>query len=187
MSDTATTDATTTATAKPIAGGAFASITLPLLGGGERDLGQPAEGRDWTMVVVYRGQHCPLCTRYLKGLTTLVEAFHAEGIDVVAVSADSAEQAKSQMAEVEPTFPVAHSLSTGQMRQLGLYISDPRSAQETDHAFAEPALFVVNGGGDIQIVDISNAPFARPDLEALLGGLQFVRANSYPIRGTHAA
>ena len=49
-----------------------------------------------------------------------------------------------------------------------------------------PGVFVVNGDGNIQILDISNAPFARPDLEGLLNGIKFVRDNDYPIRGTHA-
>ena len=44
----------------------------------------------------------------------------------------------------------------------------------------------VNADGNIQILDISNAPFARPDLEGLLKGIKFVRDNDYPIRGTHA-
>ena len=166
------------------AGQAFPDITLPTLGGDETTLGQ---GEDWRMVVVYRGQHCPLCTRYLKQLTLLQPAFADEGISVVAVSGDSQSQATGQMEEVSPNFPVAYGLTTKQMRTLGTYISDPRSEKETDHPFSEPALFVINGEGNIQIADYSNAPFARPDLEALLGGLKFVRANAYPIRGTHTA
>ncbi|MFD0391286.1 hypothetical protein ACFQ4K_31090 [Tistrella bauzanensis] len=70
------------------------------------------------------------------------------------------------------------------MRGLGLYVSAPRSAQETDRPFAEPGVFVINPDGAVQIVDISNAPFARPDLAALLRGISFVQAKSYPIRGT---
>jgi hypothetical protein len=69
------------------------------------------------------------------------------------------------------------------MRTLGLYISDPRSPQETDHQFAEPGVFVINPRGETQIIDISNAPFARPALPALLKGLQFVISKDYPIRG----
>jgi hypothetical protein len=44
-------------------------------------------------------------------------------------------------------------------------------------------VFVINPQGQAQIIDISNAPFARPDLKSLLGGLQFVIAKGYPIRG----
>jgi len=72
------------------------------------------------------------------------------------------------------------------MRALGLYISAPRSPQETDRPFPEPALFVVNPQGNIQIIDISNAPFARPDLNGVLKGLKFIQEKQYPIRGTLA-
>jgi hypothetical protein len=44
-------------------------------------------------------------------------------------------------------------------------------------------LFVLNAQGEVQIVDLSNAPFARPDLKALLKGIQFVMSKDYPIRG----
>ncbi|MBA2723548.1 MAG: hypothetical protein H0U56_11765 [Methylibium sp.] len=44
-------------------------------------------------------------------------------------------------------------------------------------------MFVINPAGDTQIIDISNAPFARPDLKSLLKGIQFVMGNDYPIRG----
>ena len=71
------------------------------------------------------------------------------------------------------------------MQQLGLYISDPRSPKETDHPFAEPGLFVVNVQGTLQVVDISNNPFVRPDLKTLVSGLKWIRNpdNNYPIRG----
>jgi hypothetical protein len=61
-----------------------------------------------------------------------------------------------------------------------------RSAQETDRPFSEPGIFVINQEGKLQVTDISNAPFSRPDLDQLVGGLNFIRdpANNYPIRGT---
>jgi hypothetical protein len=69
------------------------------------------------------------------------------------------------------------------MRTLGVYISSPRSPDETDREFAEPATFVINPNGNVQIVDVSNAPFSRPDLKGLLEGLRCVNANGYPVRG----
>ena len=68
-------------------------------------------------------------------------------------------------------------------RRALIVYRDPRSPQETDRPFAEPALFVINPDGNIQIVDISNAPLARPDLKSPLKGIQFVASKSYPIRG----
>ena len=81
-------------------------------------------------------------------------------------------------------FPVGYGLTIDQMRQLGLYISEPRSPQETDRPFAEPGLFAINPEGKVQIVDISNAPFARPDLAGVLQGLKLVQEKQYPVRGT---
>lgn len=85
------------------------------------------------------------------------------------------------------TFPIAYGLTVSQMEQLGLYISEPRSEKETDHLFAEPGLFVINDKGQLQIVDISNGPFVRPELEVLLSGIGFIRDpnNHYPIRGMY--
>jgi len=45
-----------------------------------------------------------------------------------------------------------------------------RSKREADHPFPEPALFVLNPDGELQIIDYSNSPFARPDLRILVEG-----------------
>ena len=42
---------------------------------------------------------------------------------------------------------------------------------------------MINANGLLQVVDISNAPFARPDLAGLAKGLTFIRDKDYPIRG----
>lgn len=143
----------------------------------------PANGSGWRLLVIYRGKHCPLCKTYLNTLNDVLGEFHAENIAVFTVSADSQEKAEAEVAECGWKFPVGYDLSIDEMRQLGLYISDPRSPQEADRPFAEPALFVINPDGNTQIIDISNAPFARPDLKSLLKGLQFVMSKDYPIRG----
>lgn len=166
---------------KPVAGQPLPTITVPRVGGGTLRIG--GDGR-WQLTVVYRGAHCPLCRRYLKTLDGLLEQFAAIHTEVIAVSGDPREKAKAEAAEEGWRFPVGYDLTPAQMRALGLYISDPRSPAETDRLFPEPALFVVNPSGLLQIVDISNAPFARPDLQALLNGLSFAQERQYPIRGT---
>ncbi|MDI1342562.1 MAG: redoxin domain-containing protein [Pseudolabrys sp.] len=50
------------------AGSAIPKFSLPRVGGGEIIVG----GRPgWTVVLVYRGKHCPLCRTYLKTLDGL--------------------------------------------------------------------------------------------------------------------
>lgn len=172
---------------KIMAAAQFPELSLHTVNGGLVVLGQPDPQYTWKMIVVYRGRHCPLCTRYLLQLENLKQAFYDIGIDVIAVSGDSLEQAQEHLSRMTVNFPIAYGLSVEQMQQLGLYISNPRSEQETDHPFAEPGLFVINEQGQVQVVDISNSPFTRPELSALLSGLGFIRdpANSYPIRSTY--
>lgn len=168
------------------AGDTFPAITLNSLNNGEIEIGKPLHNKDWHMVVVYRGKHCPMCTSYLKQLEYLKDKFYDIGISIVAVSADSESQAAAHNKAMELSFPVAYGLTIEQMKELGLYISHPRSAQETDHPFAEPGIYIINDAARVQVTDISNAPFSRPELESLAGGLGFIRdpANNYPIRGT---
>lgn len=168
------------------AGTPFPQIQLTTIGGSTRTLGRAQDGHEWQLVVVYRGLHCPICKRYLSQLQEMAPAFYDQKVEVIAVSADPLDKAQTMVEEQALELPVAYDLSLDQMAQLGLFISDPRSPQETDRPFAEPGIFVVNGDGALQIVDVSNAPFARPDLDALLRGITFVREKNYPIRGTRA-
>jgi peroxiredoxin len=172
-------------TTKLQAGSAFPELFVSALEGAPRDLARPRAGRDWMMVVVYRGRHCPMCTRYLNELEPFTRDLAGIGVDVAAVSADSAEQLAAHKAQLQVSLPLYYGLSIRQMQSLGLYISNPRSAQETDHPFAEPGLFVVNQAGDVQVVDISNNPFVRPNINTLVSGLRWIRdpQNNYPIRG----
>jgi len=162
-------------------------VTVPQLGGGAMRLGAPVGGHDWSMVVVYRGKHCPICKTYLGELERLAPEFAKAGVGVVAVSGDPEDRARSFTDDIGVTFPVGYDLTVAQMRMLGLYVSEPRSEKETDRPFAEPGVFVINAEGMLHVVDISNAPFSRPDLAGLAKGLKYIRDNDYPIRGRLAA
>ena len=174
-------------TAKLQAGAEFQS--LPVRDGQDAlvDISKPGNGADWQMVVVYRGRHCPLCTKFLNNLAGFRQRLLDIGIDVAAVSADSKEQMEEHLSRLDVNFPFYYGLTIDQMQDLGLYISIPRSEQETDHNFPEPGLFLVNSEGRLQVIDISNYPFARPDIEVFVSGLEWIRApeNNYPIRGTY--
>jgi peroxiredoxin len=163
------------------AGAPFPVMAWPRVGGGEISIDATS---GWRLLVAYRGRHCPLCKRYLKTLDGLLDEFNNAGVSVMAVSADTKEKAESDVAEQGWRFPVGYGLTVDQMRTLGLYVSEPRSPQETDRHFAEPGLFAINPEGTAQIIDVSNAPFARPDLNGVLSGLKFIREKAYPIRGT---
>lgn len=167
---------------KLTAGAVMPAFTLPRAGGGEVGLGGARPG--WQLVVVYRGRHCPICKTYLTGLGALRGAFAEIGTEIVAISGDPRDKAEADVAEFGFGFDIGYGMNPDQMRALGLYISDPRSPEETDRPFPEPGVFVVNPAGKVHIVDISNAPFSRPDLANLRDGIAFIQRKGYPIRGT---
>ncbi|OAN12995.1 thioredoxin peroxidase [Photobacterium jeanii] len=168
------------------AGDTFPSLDATLLDGSRVTLGKPQGEATWQAVFVYRGKHCPLCTKYLNEIESYKQAFSDAGVDILAVSGDAKHQLEAHLEQLEVSFPIAYGLTEEQMKTLGVYISLPRSEKETDHNFSEPGLFIVNEHGNLHVVDISNNPFVRPELGALTRGLAWIRdpENHYPIRGT---
>ena len=69
---------------------------------------------------------------------------------MVGVSGDPEGKAAAMVESAGLTFPVAYGLAIEQMRDLGLYISHPRSPEETDRPFPEPGMFAVNADGHVQ-------------------------------------
>src|SRR5712692_2205088 len=104
------------------AGSPFPAMSWPTVGGGTID---PQRMPGWRLLIVYRGKHCPLCKKYFKGLSTMLDDFRAANITVMAVSADPEAKARADAAEQDWPFPVGYGLSTAEMRLRGLYISEP--------------------------------------------------------------
>jgi peroxiredoxin len=169
-------------TPKPNVGAQIIETSFPSVEGQETfTIGNKKER--WTMLFVYRGKHCPRCKRYLNKLNDALSSW-TEVMDVVVVSADTQEKAKADKEEFGWTFDLGYGLSEKQMRDLGLYVSEPLSEAETTGLFAEPGAFAIRPDGSLMLVDISNGPAARPDLEELLDGMKFNINNDRPVRGT---
>ncbi len=80
---------------------------------------------------------------------------------------------------------IAYGLDIQTAKNWGLYISSSIKEAEND-VFCEPGLIWIRPDGRLYLIDISNMPWARPDLEALMPKAQFAVENSYPARGTYA-
>ena len=139
----------------------------------------------FTMLVFYRGKHCPICRKYLTELSGKLDQFTDKGINVFAVSMDSPERAAVSHEEWDTgDVPLAHSLSEDKAREWGLYISEKREGSEEPDIFSEPGLFLVKPDGTLHFAVVQNAPFTRPDLDDLLSGISFTLDKDYPTRGT---
>ena len=140
---------------------------------------------NFTMLVFYRGKHCPICRKYLTELGGKLDKFADKGINVFAISMDSPERAAVSHEEWDThDLPLAHSLSEDKAREYGLYISEKREGSGEPDVFSEPGLFVVKPDGTFHFAVVQNAPFTRPDLDDLLEGLMFTIEKNYPTRGT---
>tara|TARA_B100001146_G_C16160161_1_gene425281 strand:- start:634 stop:1152 length:519 start_codon:yes stop_codon:yes gene_type:complete len=160
------------------------SLDLPLTIDARFELSEQSP-ENFTMLVFYRGKHCPICKKYLTELGSKLSNFTDKGINVFAVSMDSAERAAVSHEEWDTgDLPLAHSMSEEKAREWGLYISQKREGSEEPDMFSEPGLFVVKPGGTLHFAVVQSAPFTRPDLDDLLEGLEFTMDEGYPTRGT---
>ncbi|KLI63866.1 redoxin domain-containing protein [Aurantiacibacter marinus] len=143
------------------------------------------EPENYTMLVFYRGKHCPVCKRYLEEIGGRLEDFTSRGVNAFAISMDSEDRAMVVDSDWEThDLPLVHSLTEDQARQWGLYISGKREGSEEPKIFSEPALFLVKPNMSLHFSVVQSAPFTRPPLDELLQGIDYTLDNDYPTRGT---
>jgi peroxiredoxin len=157
-------------------------LRLPLAGGGVFHLA--AESPDnFTLVVFYRGWHCPVCRGYLAQLDRAVERLSGLGVDVVAVSGDTRERAETSVADWKLTrLRVAYGQDVASMREWGLFVSKGIKDPEPD-AFGEPGIFLIRPDGTIYMVALNSMPAARPRIDDVVQAIEFFIDKSYPPRG----
>ena len=170
---------------KPMPGTQAPALSLPLAGGGTFDLSAQTPGAA-TMVIFYRGYHCPVCQQYLGMVAEKAADFAEAGMPIVLVSMDQQERAEKAKEEWGlGDLPVAYGLTEEQARDWGLYITTSIKEVEIP-VFNEPGTFWVLPDGSLYMIDIASMPFARPELNILLSKIVAIGAG-YPARGTRAA
>lgn len=170
---------------KLMPGTAAPALKLPLVGGGTFDLAAE-KPENFTMVLFYRGYHCPVCKGYLGGLAGLLADFEAAGFNVVIASMNDEELATKAAQDWElGKTRVAYGLTLNQAKDWGLWVSKAFKDVEADF-FTEPGLFWIKPDGSLYLADISNMPWARPDLGNLLSKVPYALEHDYPARGTYA-
>jgi len=163
------------------------SLDVATVGGGTWRLADQAPD-NFTMVVFYRGLHCPICSMYLGDLNKKAEEFAAKGVSVVVISSDAegrASEAKEKWGLDNLT--VGYGLDLDKAREWGLYISAGKGVTgagiEEPPLFSEPGLFLVKPDNSVYFVTTQSMPFARPGFGEILKALDFVIAKDYPARG----
>ena len=163
---------------------AVPALTVNTVGGGSWEL-SAQKPDNFTMVIFYRGLHCPVCKAYLQKLKGLLSGYAEAGFSTIAISMNSQDLAQQTVKEWELSgLTVGYGLSESDARSWGLYISKAFKDTEAD-VFCEPGFFWVRPDGRLYLADVSNMPWARPDAEFLLSKVPYAVENSYPARGGH--
>ncbi|AFZ69565.1 peroxiredoxin (plasmid) [Deinococcus peraridilitoris DSM 19664] len=162
-------------------------LTVSLAQGGQWNL-HAQSPEQFTMLVFYRGLHCPVCGRYLRDLDSKLSAFEERGVNVIALSSDPQERAEQATEHWKLTqLKLGYGLSLPDARRWGLYISSGRGKTSTGieepEGFSEPGVFLVRPDGTLYYASVQSMPFARPNFDDLLGAVDFAVQKNYPARG----
>ncbi|MFS4446500.1 peroxiredoxin-like family protein [Maribacter sp. 2307UL18-2] len=157
-------------------------ITLPLINDTQWTLSEQRSS-SFTMLVFYRGLHCPVCRKYLQELTKKLSDFSERGVHLIAISCDTEERAKKAGEEWSISeLPVGYALPIETAREWGLFIS--KGIKDTEPGeFSEPALFLIRPDRTLYASSIQTMPFARPNWDDILDAIDFVEKKGYPARG----
>lgn len=162
-------------------------LDLPTAAGGRWRL-REQQPEHFTLLVFYRGLHCPICAKQLRDLHARLADFRERGVNVVAVSSDDRERAERTLEEWRlDGLDLAYGLSPERARAWGLFLSRGRGTTSTGveepELFSEPALYLVRPDRTLYFGSSQTMPFARPDFRSILGAVDYVLANDYPARG----
>ncbi|HTX09714.1 MAG TPA: peroxiredoxin-like family protein [Solirubrobacteraceae bacterium] len=157
-------------------------LTVALLRGGTYRLSDQRPTL-FTMVVFFRGLHCPVCHAQLSELEHRLAEIEERGIEAIAVSAETPERTSTLAQEWKlERLNLAYGLSEEQMRAWGLFIS--RAIHEHDPPlFNEPGLFLISPDHTVYYEALLSMPVGRPRLADLLAGIDYWTTHDYPARG----
>ena len=162
-------------------------LEVATVGGGIWRLADQRPER-FTMIVAYRGLHCPICKNYLRDLDRNKAEFEKRGVEVVVVSSDDRERAEEAKRGWElENLTVGYGMSIDKGREWGLFVSTSRGKTsagiEEPPLFTEPGLFLVRPDQTLYASNIVTMPFTRPHFKDVLGALDVIIERDYPARG----
>lgn len=138
---------------------------------------------NFTLIVFYRGKHCPVCKKQLEDLQNKVKDFTERGVNLIAISANTEALAKETYESWDiADIPVGYNFSIEDARKWGLFISKGISDKEPEH-FTEPGVFLIQKDGTVYWESIQSMPFGRPDFKDVLNGIDYILKAGYPARG----
>ena len=164
-------------------------LKVPTLTHGPFDL-QIERPQNFSLIVFFRGLHCPLCIKYLKELGQLLPDLAQRGVSVIAISSDDESRAREMAEKVGISdLRFGYNLPLNVAKDWGLYISEgigkTSIGVEEPKRFAEPGVFLVRPDQTLYYGAVQTMPFARPSFADLLLAIDFAISKNYPARGEY--
>jgi peroxiredoxin len=143
---------------------------------------------NFTMIVFYRGLHCPVCARQLQELRDRLPEFEQRGVKVIAISSDAEDRARQTKEKYKlDNLTIGYGLELDKAREWGLYLSSGRGKTsigiEEPSLFTEPALYLVRPDQTLYFGSVQTMPFARPHFDDVLTAINYAVDKNYPARG----
>ena len=139
--------------------------------------------KHFTLLVFYRGLHCPICKKYLQQLQELLPHFYEKGVEVVAVSMDTKKRARLSRQKWELSqLKLGYQLSEEAARAWSLYLSKGVKEGEPE-LFSEPGLFLIDNSHKVYYSAINSNPWGRPYLPSFVKAVDYIIEAGYPARG----
>jgi len=165
------------------------ALTLETLSHGPFDVASDG-AENFTLIAVYRGLHCPICTTYLNELARLGPDFAERGVKTIAVSTDGLERTQGMAEKMRtPDLRFGYDLPLSVARQWGLYISTSNGVTsigiEEPALFSEPGVFLIRPDNTLYYASVQTMPFVRPVFKEMIGALDIIIAKNYPARGEY--
>jgi peroxiredoxin len=136
----------------------------------------------FTLGIFYRGEHCPVCKKQLQTLQGKLPEFTDRGVNIIAISADTAEKAKKTYEEWDiAEVQLGYGFEIDKAREWGLYIS--KGIKDEPETFIEPGMFLVRPDGALYSASVQSMPFARPRFDDVLKAIDYIVKKDYPARG----
>ena len=157
-------------------------LVVKLVDGGTFDLASE-QPEHFSLVVFYRGLHCPMCGATVEDLEQRHAELAAMGVQSVAISGDSEERAAKSTAQWGiQNLRIGYDLDGSTAESWGLFRSSAALPEEPE-IFFEPALFLVRPDGSLYGSSVNSMPFARSSLNDLQQALTMIIKNQFPARG----
>lgn len=162
-------------------------LAIDLVGGGRWRLAEQRP-ENFTLIVFYRGRHCPQCQRQLVDLNRKMSEFARRGVDAIAISTDTRDRAEdAKTAWGLDSVPIGYGLPLWAARGWGLFVSTSRGKTSTGFdeppLFIEPGIFLVRPDGTLFASIVQTMPFVRMHFTELLPAIDSILEKNYPARG----